>query len=143
VQLSTKTRYSLRALAELGERQDSEPVQLKYIAKKQELPIKYLEAIFNTLKKNGIVKSVRGANGGYLINKDTEKIKILDIVEIFEGKLKIVHCKDDNCSKMASCPTYNIYNEISNQFRYVLNSYSLKNIIDQNSKNNKNLNYSI
>lgn len=140
MQFSTKTRYSLRALTYLAAKSQGNPIFLKEIAKTEGLPIKYLESLFHTLKKQGLLISIRGAKGGYILAKKPEDINILDILEVFDGKFNLVDCnKKNKCQKINMCSTKNIYTEITEQFKVILKNYNLK-MLTKMYMENKNLN---
>ena len=82
MKLSTKGRYGLKAMFELSINQNAGPIPLKYIAKRQNISEQYLEQIFSALKKSGLVKSVRGAQGGYLLAKDPSDITVGNILTV-------------------------------------------------------------
>ncbi len=88
-ELSTKTHYGVAALLDLAKAYNKELIQIKTIVEKRSIPKSYLEQIFNRLSKDGIVKSVRGNRGGYLIGKDPAKITLFEICEVLEGSLNI------------------------------------------------------
>ena len=90
MKISTKARYGLRALVDLAVHSTGEQVPLIYIAKRQNLSINYLEQVFSLLKKNGIVKSVKGAQGGYMLGRETSHITVADVIRAIEGDIIIV-----------------------------------------------------
>jgi Rrf2 family protein len=92
-QLTTKTHYGIRALIDLAIAYDKNLVQIKELVEKHNIPKSYLEQIFNRLTKNGLIKSVRGKSGGYLLGVNPENITILEICEILEGPINILHEK--------------------------------------------------
>ncbi len=87
--LSTKTKYGILAIVELAENYGKEMVQIRDIAKRRKVPKNYLEQILNRLTKQGIVKSARGNRGGYELGKDPGELKLFDIIESLEGKMKL------------------------------------------------------
>ena len=92
-ELSTKTHYGVSALIDLANAYNKELIQIKMIVEKRGIPKSYLEQIFNRLSKDGIVKSVRGNRGGYLIGRDPKNITLLDICEILEGSINLKNSK--------------------------------------------------
>ena len=88
MKLSTKGKYGLKAMFELAvSGNEKDPVPLKYIANRQEISDQYLEQIFSSLKKAGLVKSVRGAQGGYFLSKPASEITVADILRVLEGDM--------------------------------------------------------
>ncbi len=94
MKLSTRGRYALRAMIDLAQIQcnNFKPISLRNISLRQEISLQYLEQLFNKLKKANLVKSIRGAGGGYLLNKEAEKINAGDIIRAVEGPIVLVDC---------------------------------------------------
>jgi Rrf2 family transcriptional regulator, cysteine metabolism repressor len=132
MKLSTKTRYSLRALTDLAIHQNgNQPILLKDIAHRENISVKYLEALFSSLRKSGLIISQRGAHGGYLLAKKPEEITILNIIEIFDGPFYIVDCLNINtpCKDKSKCSTENIYQDINQQISDIFNKYTIKKLM--------------
>ena len=104
---STRTTYGLRAIINLAKRARRGSVSLHTIAQEEKISLKYLERLFVNLKKAGIVKSVKGAAGGYRLAKNANQIKIYDIIKALEGKFKAFHCTGRNekifCGPACQC----------------------------------------
>ena len=96
MKLSTKIRYGTRAILELASRFGEGPIELKEIARSQEISIKYLEQVIIPLRTAGMVKSARGAKGGYSLAKPPSEICLFDVVETLEGPLYLVDCIKDS-----------------------------------------------
>lgn len=92
-QLSTKTHYGVTALMDLSNAYDKHLVQIKELVERHDIPKSYLEQIFNRLTKLGLIQSVRGNRGGYKLGQDPDTITLLEVVEMLEGPLNIVHEK--------------------------------------------------
>ena len=90
MKMSTKGRYGLRALIDLAVCENGEPITLATIAQRQHLSLNYLEQVFGVLRRAGIVKSIKGANGGYRLAKKAEDITVKEVLEALEGKFSIV-----------------------------------------------------
>lgn len=88
--ISTKGRYGLAAICELSKQDAETPIQIKEIAHNADVPQNYLEQLLGKLRRAGIVKSIRGAKGGYVLAKDPKQIKVLDILIALEDDLKVV-----------------------------------------------------
>ena len=95
MKLSTKGRYGLKAMFELSLNHSKGPVSIKSIASKQNIPEQYLEQIFSKLKKANLIKSVRGAQGGYLLSRRASDITVYDILVVLEGPISISDCLSD------------------------------------------------
>jgi Rrf2 family protein len=128
MKISTKGRYGLRALIDLSlHEKNGLPVLLSDIAKRQGISDKYLEQIATQLHRAGIVKTVRGRKGGYLLNKAEKEIKVSDVIEVLEGPICVVDCvaEPGNCSRSALCSTRDIWTLLSHKIEEVLSSYTL------------------
>ena len=116
MKLNTKSRYAVMALADLAKFSSQNPVSLRDISLRQNISILYLEQIFLRLKKNNIVKSVRGSNGGYIISKNINDLKISDIFHALDEKVKTIGCKKESkkgCNgKSSKCLTHNLWDEL-------------------------------
>lgn len=95
MKISTKGRYGLRAMTDLASHMEGAPVSLASVAKRQNLSLNYLEQVFGTLRKAGIVKSLKGPQGGYLLAKEASEITVQEILEALEGKFSIVDAGND------------------------------------------------
>jgi Rrf2 family protein len=141
MKISTKGRYGLRALIDLSiNGRNGLPVLLSDIAKRQGISDKYLEQIATQLHRAGIVKTVRGRKGGYLLNKDDKEIRVSDVMEVLEGPMCVVDCvnEPDTCLKSTICSTRDIWTLLSHKIAEVLSSYTLADLAKlQEEKNGK------
>ena len=116
MRLTSKGRYAVMALVDLARFDNINPVSLRDISLRQGISLDYLEQIFSKLKKNNIVKSIRGINGGYVLVKNPKELKILDILSALDQKVKTVGCKKDSkksCNgKSTKCITHNFWDEL-------------------------------
>jgi len=144
VKLSTRTRYGMRAVLELAENYGKGPIQLKIIARHQEISAKYLEQLMTILKSAGIVNSIRGSKGGYVLAKTPEQIKLIDVFHCLEGPVVTVECIDNEsyCTRTNDCVARQIWAEVQKAVIGVLRSKTLQNLVDR-AKHNKALNYQI
>ncbi len=131
MKLSTRVRYAVRAVIDLGVHSRGNLVLLKDIAKRQEVSIKYLENIFATLRQAGIVRGVRGAKGGYSLTRKPETITIYDIVFAMQGFISPIGCTDDACacSRAEKCSSRDIWMEVSLAITQVLNRYTIADLV--------------
>ena len=128
MKISTKGRYGLRALVDLSiNGRNGLPVLLSDIAKRQGISDKYLEQIATQLHRAGIVKTVRGRKGGYLLNKADKEIRLSEIMKVLEGPVCVVDCvaEPESCSRAALCSTRDIWTLLSHKIEEVLSSYTL------------------
>lgn len=141
MKLSTKGKYGLKAIFELSLHIDEGPVPLNMIASKQKIPEQYLEQIFSTLKKSELIKSVRGAQGGYLINKDPKAITVGDVLTVLEGPVALSQCIIDEgcCENSDDCSTKIVWEKLKKGIEEVLNSITLQDMIDDYNKKCNNI----
>ena len=130
--ISTKGRYALSTLIDIAKNQDeNSPVSIKEMAERQGISLKYLEQIISLMVKGKLLKSVRGAKGGYLLSRDAKDILVGEILNAAEGTLAPVDCVRDgvSCEKSASCPTFPLYKEIEDAIYFVVNRYTLRDLV--------------
>ena len=133
MKLSTRTRYAMRVILELADNYGKGPVQTRMIAKNQEISIKYLEQLMATMKSAGLIRSQRGAKGGYILAQPPEKIKLSDVFEAFEGPVVTVECvtNDNYCTRAADCIARQVWCEVQRSIKKVLESITLKDALDK------------
>ena len=116
MKLNTRARYAVMALADMAKFDNKNPISLRDVSLRQNISLVYLEQIFSKLKKNNIVKSIRGTNGGYILSKDPEQIKLSSIFSAVEEKVKTVQCKKESkkgCNgKLTKCITHYLWDEL-------------------------------
>jgi Rrf2 family cysteine metabolism transcriptional repressor len=136
MKLSTRTRYGLRAILELADNYGKGPLQTRIIAEHQDISVKYLEQLMAALKSAGLVRSQRGAKGGYILSQPPDKIKISDVFDVFEGPVATVECVDneDFCARAADCIARQVWSEIQRAINNVLQSITLQDALDRAEK---------
>lgn len=135
MKISTKGRYGLRAMVDLAVTSIGGcPIPLKSIADRQNLSERYLEQIFSALKKNGIVNSIKGPQGGYIISKNTHEILVGDILRALEGNLHVVNSEDMIDDKIEECINNNIWNKLNESIDRVVNSITLEDLVFEYNK---------
>ena len=116
MKLTSKGRYAVMALADLAKFNSINPVSLRDISLRQNISLVFLEQIFAKLKKHDIVKSIRGTNGGYILNKQPIEIKLANILNAVDEEVKTVQCKKESkkgCNnKTSKCITHNLWDEL-------------------------------
>ena len=136
MKLSSKGRYAVMALADIARFNSMNPVSLRDISLRQSISLDYLEQIFLKLKKNNIVKSIRGTNGGYILSKNPNDIKLTNIFHAVDEKVKTVQCKKDSrkgCNgKATKCITHNLWDELENHINTFFENKSLEDLVKQN-----------
>ncbi len=135
MKLSTKSTYGVRAMFDLAIHSAEGPVSIASISKRQDISIPYLEQLFNKLRKDGLVRSIRGPRGGYLLSKNPEDIKISEIIKILEGPIELAYCVSNEggeaCEMADACVTRLLWNKLKDSISEVLNSTTLKDLIDE------------
>jgi Rrf2 family cysteine metabolism transcriptional repressor len=136
MRFSTKSRYGLRAMIELALHYNEEaPVSVKTIAEQQEISEAYLEHLMSTLARRRLAKSVRGAQGGYLLSRDPAKIKVGDIIRALEGDIVPVDCvnKEDpaDCERFESCVSRIVWERVQDAINDTLDSFTLQDLLDK------------
>ena len=135
MKISTKGRYGARAALELATRFGDGPIMVREIAENQGISERYLEQILNTLRTSGIVKSTRGARGGYELARLPSEIMLGDIVRALEGPFDIVSCtKARDCGREKACATYTVWEEVKAAIEGVLDSISLEDLAERHRK---------
>lgn len=134
--ISTRGRYGLRALADMTLHAVNGPVALRVIAERQNLSESYLEQVFSSLRKAGIVRSVRGAQGGYELNRPANEISVGEILRVLEGPLSPVQCVDGSypgveCEMEKTCLSRPFWEELNNVINRFLDETTLQDIIDK------------
>ena len=139
MKISTKGRYALRLMIDLAENSSGNPVSLKDVAKRQGISDKYLEQIISVLNKAGYVRSVRGAQGGYLLESDPETYTVGMILRQTEGSLAPVSCIEDDeiiCDRQEQCVTSIVYKKINDAISNVVDNITLQDLVDWQSEKN-------
>lgn len=136
MKLSTKGRYAVMAMADLGTSSNGSPISLADIALRQEISLSYLEQLFGKLRKAGIVKSVRGPGGGYLLARETAGIRVSDIIMAVDEPLTATRCSNgssEGCrSDKGRCLTHDLWQSLSHQIYLYLSSVTLENVCEKN-----------
>ena len=144
MKLSTRTRYGIRAILELAENDGKRPLQLRIIARHQDISIKYLEQLMAILRSAGLVRSIRGAKGGYVLAKPPSQIKLGDVFDCLEGYVAIVECVEDKkfCERADDCIARQVWTQIQETIKNILQSITVQDLVNRD-KDKKMLNYQI
>jgi len=133
MKLTSKGRYAVMAMADLAKANAKIPISLTEISLRQGIPISFLEQIFLRLKRNNLVKSSRGPNGGYLLSRSPEEIKLSFIISAIDEKVKTLGCKKESkkgCNgKSIKCITHNLWDDLENHINSFFEKNTLKDII--------------
>lgn len=137
MKLSTKGRYGVKAMVDLAINYGDEPVSIKTIAERQNISEYYLEQLFAVLRKGEVIKSIRGAQGGYILSREPKDISIGEIIELLEGPLALSDClEEDICENTNCCPTRLLWVRIKESIENVTKSTSLQDLVDDNNRLN-------
>jgi Rrf2 family cysteine metabolism transcriptional repressor len=144
MKLSTRTRYGLRAIIELAENNGAAPLQTKAIAASQDISVKYLEQLMTILRSAGLVRSIRGSKGGYMLAKSPNQIKLSKVFDCLEGHVTTVECVEDRsfCERAEDCVARQVWAEVQQAIKNVLQSITLQDLVDR-TKEKKLSNYQI
>jgi Rrf2 family iron-sulfur cluster assembly transcriptional regulator len=135
MKLSTKGRYAVMAMVDLASHSRGNPVALADIAERQEISLSYLEQLFGKLRKGGLVKSVRGPGGGYLLSRVPQQTRISDIILAVDEPIQTTRCSPGTpagChNNKGRCLTHDLWEELGNQIYLYLSSVSLSDICER------------
>ena len=139
MRISTKGRYGTRAMVDIGENYGKGPVSLRKLAQRQCISMKYMEQIIPLLKGSGLIRSTRGARGGYILAKAPDEISLRDIVRALEGSSSLVDCLDDDalCDRTEECVTYEVWQEVQRAIHKILDSTTLADLIKRHREKTK------
>jgi len=139
MKISTKGRYGARAMLDLALYYGKGPILLKDIAMRQEIPLRYLEQLIVPLKASGLVKSTRGARGGYVLSRLPADIKLSEIIYVLEGSIVPAECvtQPKNCHRSENCVTRGIWMEMYQATQSILESFTLEELVKRHNKKQK------
>ena len=131
LRLSTKGQYGVRAMFEIARAYPSAPTTIKEISERQEVSVAYLEQILSTLRRSGLITSIKGPGGGYVLGKKPLEISIGSILSALEGPVAITSCLDpeEGCSRVDGCVTYLLWKSLGEKIEGFLNTISLDDLL--------------
>ena len=136
MKLTTKGRYAVMAMADMASFKDKGPVSLTDISLRQNISLAYLEQIFLMLKNNKLVKSSRGANGGYILDKPASEIKLSNIIYAVDEQVKTLNCKKNSkrgCNnKSSKCITHNLWDQLDQHINGFFERVKLQDLTKNN-----------
>ncbi|MBI6873937.1 Rrf2 family transcriptional regulator [Clostridium aciditolerans] len=142
MKLSTKGRYGVKAMVDLAIHFGEEPSSIKSISERQKISEYYLEQLFSPLRKANLIKSIRGAQGGYILSRAPKDIKISDIMRVLEGPIEISDCiygnSENSCSNIECCATRLLWSRIKESIDTVMESTTLQDMVDDYNKMKSN-----
>lgn len=133
MKLSTKSRYGLRALFDMAYHAGTLPAQIKDISRRQQISPRYLEQIFQDLKKAGLLKSKRGPQGGYMLARKPAEITVMDVIDATEGEMGLVDCVKgkSGCEFDSHCITQQVWQEATIKLKEYLATVTLKELCER------------
>ena len=135
MKLSTKGRYAVMAMVDLATQSEGQPVALADVAERQEISLSYLEQLFGKMRRCGLVKSVRGPGGGYLLSRASADMRVADIIMAVDEPIKATRCRHgspEGCkSNKSRCLTHELWEELGNQIYLYLSSVSLEDVVNK------------
>ena len=137
MKLTTKGRYAVMAMADLALFKDNGPISLTDISLRQNISLPYLEQIFIKLKDKNLVKSIRGAKGGYILEKSANEIKISNIIFAVDEEVKTLNCKKESkkgCNnKLTKCITHNLWDQLDQHINNFFERVKLQDLVKRNT----------
>lgn len=132
MKISTRGRYALRMMLDLAVNNNGEPIRLKDISKRQGISDKYLEQIISILNKAGFVRSIRGPQGGYMLNREPKEYTVGMILRLTEGSLAPVACLDyepNDCERQNECVTLILWEKLNDAIKSVVDNITLQDLV--------------
>lgn len=132
--ISSKGRYALQVMVDLAQHDTGEFIPLKEIAARNEISLKYLESIMNTLKKGRMLESASGKGGGYRLTRKPGEYRVIDILTVIEGNLTPVSCMElsgEKCDKSRKCTTFPFWKGLETVINDYLEKTTLQDMIDK------------
>ncbi len=135
MKLSTKARYGVLAMVELAFHYGQGPISIRQIAEKQSFSDSYMEQLFSALKRAGLVKSIRGAKGGYVLSRPPGEIVVGEIIRALEGPIELAQCINENgdftCEKSAECASRGLWEDVMASITQVIDHRTLDDLVNK------------
>ncbi len=134
MKMSTKGRYAVMAIIDIGQHGSSGPVSLNEIATRQDISQEYLEQLFGKLRRAGIVTSARGPGGGYTLARPASDILLSDVILAVDEPLRVTRCEGDavdGCVKGERCCAHDLWSSLGRQMMYFLESVTLEDVVEK------------
>jgi Rrf2 family protein len=132
--VSAKSKYAVRALIELAQLNNDHPIPIADIASRRDIPLQFLEQLFSTLRKAGILNSHRGVRGGFSFNRLPEDVTVLDVVEVLDGSISPAACTSGaSCEKIENCVMNEVWGEVKSTLEEVLSQHNIADLASRES----------
>ncbi len=132
MKLSTKSRYGTRIIVDLASHFNEQPIQVSEISKRQGISVKYVEQLLRPLKKSGLISSIRGAKGGYILIKRPKDITLSLIINLFESHSNMIECVNnpEECDMSSDCRVRNAWELVNSALHHILDSITIADIVN-------------
>ena len=138
--ISAKSKYAVRALVELAQHNGGAPVPIGDIASRRDIPLQFLEQLFSSLRKAGILNSHRGVRGGFSFKKLPEDVSVLDVVEILDGNIAPATCTiGGDCDKLSRCAVRDVWVDAKKSLEQALGAASIAELADREQAMQENV----
>ena len=132
MRLNAKGRYAVTSMLDLALHSDQGPIPLAGISRRQDISLSYLEQLFCSLRRHGLLKSVRGPGGGYLLNRDAARISVAEVIEAVNVTPDVTRCGGaGDCQKGETCLTHHLWADLSQQIHEFLDNISLQDLMSR------------
>ena len=140
MKLTTKSRYAVTAMLDIASHNTGSPISLPEISHRQNISLSYLEQLFSRLKKSGLVDSIKGAGGGYILSKDANEIVISEVIQAVDEDLETTACNGkSNCHNNHQCISHNLWQDLGTEINNFLSDITLKQVIAKNNSDVKEI----
>ena len=134
MRMNTKVRYGLRAMIEIGSKEQTSGILQKEISEIQEIPLRYLDSIITDLRNAGLIVNFSGKRSGYILSKDPGEITVYDIFRAFEPELTLVNCAcpGNECKRIEICPAKDYWFDLNSGIKNLMKSTTLNQLVKKN-----------
>ena len=140
MKLTTKSRYAVTAMLDIASHNTGSPISLPEISHRQNISLSYLEQLFSRLKKSGLVDSIKGPGGGYMLSKDANEIVISEVIQAVDEDLETTACNGkSNCHNNHQCISHNLWQDLGTEINNFLSDITLKQVIAKNNSDIKEI----
>ena len=140
MKLTTKSRYAVTAMLDIASHNTGSPISLPEISHRQNISLSYLEQLFSRLKKSGLVDSIKGPGGGYMLSKDANEIVISEVIQAVDEDLETTACNGkSNCHNIHQCISHNLWQDLGTEINNFLSDITLKQVIAKNNSDVKEI----
>ena len=134
MKLTTKSRYAVTAMLDIAYHDKGNPISLPEIADRQNISLSYLEQLFSRLKRSGLVESIKGPGGGYMLSKDADEIVISEVIQAVDEDLETTACNGkSNCHNNHQCISHNLWQDLGVEIKNFLSHITLQQVISKNN----------